>query len=164
MAARARAYLGRARTSRTRWNCRETRDISAEPFLLMGGSARRRATHFTERELTMKTQILGSCLAIAFGLFACAAPTEEDISQSAAANAPAAKAEAEAPAAEHTGESKEELRIRLGAGCAVTCSGGNQTCCCSVGEKCESGATYCQCKDAHDTRFTGTIFGKVAIP
>lgn len=93
----------------------------------------------------MKTQIIASCFAIAFGLFACAAPSSTEGEE----NVPTEQSE----------ETSSELRIGggLGAQCALTCSGGNQTCCCDVGQKCESGATYCVCKPATDTRFTGVM-------
>lgn len=100
----------------------------------------------------MKTKLLGSILAIAFGLFACAAPAEDD--------------DPPAPSEETTEETGSELRIGggLGAGCALTCSGGNQTCCCDVGEKCESGATYCMCKPANDPRLSPVTIGRLAAP
>ncbi len=99
----------------------------------------------------MKIQFVASCVAVALGLFACAAPTEEDV---AATSTGESSVKDEAMPQEQTAEAQSALRIRQNEGCALTCSGGNQTCCCAVGEKCESGATYCQCKPANDPRFS----------
>lgn len=106
----------------------------------------------------MKTTILGSCFATAFalGLFACAgAPLDEE-----GARTEEAASTQETAESEKTGETSAELRIGdgLGHGCALTCSGGDQTCCCDVGQKCVSGATYCECKVATDSRFNPGIY------
>ena len=96
----------------------------------------------------MKTQFIASTLAMAFGLLACAAPSGTEGEEETA----------KTEKTEKTEETSSELRIGgLNNTCALTCSGGNQTCCCDVGQKCESGATYCVCKSATDTRFNLTF-------
>lgn len=99
--------------------------------------------------------MIGSCVAIALALFACAAPSEQELEAAAQ------------PGQEQTGEAESELRIRQNnGGCAVTCSSddGTQTCCCDVGQKCVKGIKYCECKSAYDTRITasGPAFGAAA--
>lgn len=111
----------------------------------------------------MKTQIIGSCLAIALGLglLACAAPSAEETADLPTDPATPASEDAE----ENTGETSSELRIGgTNHGCALTCEGGNQKCCCDVGQKCISGATYCECKPATDTRWSGGTVGGVFMP
>ena len=102
----------------------------------------------------MKTQFIASTLAIAFGLLACAAPSSTE------GDDDLAPTDQKEETTEKTDETSSELRIGgggLNTGCALTGSGGNQTCCCDVGQKCESGATYCVCKSATDTRFNLTF-------
>lgn len=95
----------------------------------------------------MKTQIIASSLALAFALFACASPPSEG-------------SEGEEETAAQTDEAELRTRLNETGGCALTCSGGSQTCCCAVGQKCESGATYCVCKSATDTRFNATMLAQ----
>ncbi len=151
---RARTLTSRARTSID--ELRRDRSTHGEGTRLAhgGGASAKDALPF-ERDCQMKTQIIGSCLAIAFGLFACAAPSAEEERASS-------DPQQENAAGEQTGETSSELRIGggLGNSCALTCSGGNQTCCCDVGQKCESGATYCVCKSATDTRLIGGIYAR----
>jgi len=103
----------------------------------------------------MKTKLIGSCIAIALALFACAAPTEAELESGAQA------------ADERTGEVASELRPRLGAGCATTCASddGAQTCCCAVGDKCIKGITYCKCeKQSFTLTPVAPKFGAAAAP
>ena len=46
-----------------------------------------------------------------------------------------------------------------GAGCGSECqsTNGDQKCCCAVGERCNSGATFCRCEDAHGVASDGGV-------
>lgn len=96
----------------------------------------------------MKTKMIAAVMALGIGVFACAAPTEQELPTEAsgtAADAPKENAE------ENTGTSESELRIKAGGtGCGTECQsvGGDQKCCCAVGDRCVSGATFCKCEPA----------------
>lgn len=93
----------------------------------------------------MKTTMIGTVLALGVALFACAAPTEQELPTEAPAEAPAQGA------AENTGETSEELRVGgFGGQCGSTCQSdtGDQSCCCAVGDRCVKGVTFCKCEKA----------------
>lgn len=47
------------------------------------------------------------------------------------------------------------IRVGVGEGCGTTCQtpDGTQKCCCKVGDRCVSGATFCKCEVANIARF-----------
>lgn len=91
------------------------------------------------------TKMIAAAALFAFGVFACAAPSGEELPTGDGTQAPAAAGE------ENTDSKSDELRKGgLGATCAVTCSSDNgaETCCCDVGQKCVKGYSFCECRTA----------------